>query len=223
MPCSALVDRARGLMRVGFLAIISLMAAASDSAAQERGLVIAALGTSLTANAGWTQPLAQQLSACLGRPVRVVELAKAGETSRWGLTQIPALTTLAPDLILIEFSANDARVWGGVSMDDSHRNLEAMIEAGRQRNPDVEVILMAMNPMFGLRGWFRPGLDGHYDDYRAFAETVGAGFVDHRPAWLGLDQPRLDRAIPDGVHPENAVAAEIIVPTLAKRIAGKDC
>jgi len=184
-------------------------------------LRIVALGTSHTARGGWQRPLADALKTCLGRPVDVINHGKSGANSQWGLGQVPQVAAASPDIVLIEFGANDAALHSGVSEAASRANITAMVRELRSRVPGVRIILMAMNPMHGLRGVLRPWLDDYYDMHRALAAVLGVEFVDHRPAWLRMSADDRDRVIPDGAHPDAAAAAGIVVPALADLICGK--
>jgi len=188
---------------------------------EAQSLRIIALGTSHTARGGWQRPLADALKTCLGRPVDVIDHGKSGANSQWGLGQVPQVAAASPDIVLIEFGANDAALHSGVSEAASRTNITAMVRELRSRVPGVRIILMAMNPMHGLRGALRPWLDDYYDMHRALAAALGVEFVDHRPAWRRMSADDRDRVIPDGVHPDAAAAAGIVVPALADLICGK--
>ncbi len=179
---------------------------------------ILTLGTSHTARGGWQEPLARRLKACLGKPVDTVNRGKSGANSHWGVEQAEAAAAERPDIVLIEFSANDASLHNGVSLAEARDNITTIVNELRAKAPDVRIILMAMNPMSGLRGALRPSLDRYDDLYRELSGTLRVEFVDHRPAWRTLGDSALIAAIPDGVHPNESNAAAIIVPALARAI-----
>ncbi|MEM9724351.1 MAG: SGNH/GDSL hydrolase family protein [Pseudomonadota bacterium] len=192
--------------------------------AAEAPLRVALLGTSLTRRGGWDRALEAALSECLGRPVEALNFAGSGMTSRWGLTQVAAVRAARPDVVAVEFSANDASILKGFSIDESAANARRILEelrpaggSGGAEGPAL--ILMAMNPIHGIRGWIRPWLDHYYDAYAPLAAEVGAAFLDLRPSWRALGAGGLRRAIPDGAHPRPEVAASIVAPALARVIA----
>ena len=180
---------------------------------------MALLGTSLTKNGGWDAALERRLAACLDRPVRTINLGGAGMTSRWGLERTPTVRAARPDLVVIEFSANDASLLKGFSVAESAANVEAIVRRLRRGERKPRIILLAMNPMHGLRGWMRPWLDSYYDAYAPLAERLDAAFLDLRPHWRALGVSRLGGAIPDGAHPTREIAAGVVAPPLAAAAA----
>ncbi len=209
--------------RLALPTLALLMVAAGPGGAQERPLTIVTLGTSLTARGGWQPALEAEIARCVGRPVAVPIVARSGETSRWGLGQVEAVLAHRPDVVLVEFATNDAALQRWMSLDESVRAMRAILERLLARTPRPRVIVMGMNPVLRLRGAVRPWLDDYVAAHRDLAQALGAEFVDHGPAWRALDRRALDRAIPDGVHPDPAMAARVMVPTLAARLAGPDC
>lgn len=186
-------------------------------------LKIVAFGTSLTARGGWQSALETELSACLHRPVKVDSIAKSGETSFWALTQIDRIVAEQPDVILIEFYANDAALQRFVSLAQSRKNFGDVLDQLRQRLPQARIVVMAMNPFSGLRGLIRPFVDSYISAHQAEAQRRGLEFVDHRPNWQRLAPDDLAAAIPDGAHPLPDIASKIMVPELVKHITGNNC
>lgn len=182
-------------------------------------LRVALLGTSLTKRGGWDTALEERLSACLGRPVETLNFGGAGMNSRWGLAQVETVLAEAPDVVSIEFSANDASILRGVGLDESAANAKAIIERLGAGEKPPKRVLLAMNPMHGVRSWVRPWLDDYYDAYPALAAKTGAVFLDLRPHWRALGPEALSEAIPDGVHPTPEASAAVAAAPLAKAIA----
>lgn len=186
-------------------------------------LSIVAFGTSLTARYDWPDALAGALRRCLSRPVEVTRVAMPGAGSGWALANVGRVRATAPDLVLVEFSINDADLLDGVSLAESRANHERLLSllAGR---PEMRVALLTMSPAIGLRGLIRWRLDAYYALYGPLAERHGAGLVDLRMRWGEVDD--LARALPDGVHPLDEVATAVIVPPLLAAIgqaAGARC
>ena len=80
-----------------------------------------------------------------------------------------------------------------------------------------------MNPVSGLRGMIRPFLDQYEEMHAAVARKLGAGFIDHRPAWGRLSDEEIAKAIADGTHPDPSVASRVIVPGLVHALAASGC
>lgn len=184
---------------------------------------VVAFGTSLTARGGWQQALEAQLARCLRIKVDVVTLAKSGAGSDWGVQSVASVVEADPDVVLVEFSVNDAAIHRGGGFDKSRDNIRAIVGAIRERRPDARIFLMAMNPASGWRKLIRPYLNAYYDSYRPLSQQLGVGFIDHRPTWKTLTETELQSAIPDGVHPDPKVAATLIVPNIVRAVAGSSC
>lgn len=199
-------------------------AAAAPAMAQPGEAVkIVTLGTSLSARGGWQEPLRRSLGACLNSTVTVVNLAKSGMTSEWGLAQIDKVIAERPDIVLIEFAVNDADVTEFMSLSRSAGNMAMIISRLRDSETRPAVYVMAMSPVSGLRGMIRPFLAQYDEMHAAVAKKLGAGFIDHRPAWARLSDAEIAEAIVDGVHPEPVTAARVIVPGLVHALAPSGC
>lgn len=205
------------------LMVMSLMIVMPAMAQSRDALKIVTLGTSLSARGGWQEPLRRSLSACLGRSVAVVNVARSGMSSDWGVTQIDRVLAERPDVVLVEFAVNDAALDRFLSVSRSGANMSEIISRlqGGATRPSVHV--MAMNPVSGLRGMIRPFLGQYEEKHAAVARELGAGFIDHRPAWAELSDEELDEAIPDGTHPDAGTASRVMVPGLVRALAGSDC
>jgi len=213
--------------RAVFLTIISLffqfsplgMVGGVGGELENGPLIIAAMGTSLTHRGGWLAPLQEYLSRCLNRQVSVLDFARSGETSAWGLSVVQEVIGSHPHVVLIEFSANDAAWFKGFSLEHSRANTGEIVRAILGALPETKIFLMTMSPGTGLRRLIRPNLDAYYGIYEDLAGALGVGYIDNRPAWRALNQGELRRGIPDGRHPLPELASRLIVPTIAKAIA----
>jgi lysophospholipase L1-like esterase len=213
------------LLAVAALAILAAPRSnglAQDSSASTLRLVT--FGTSLTASGGWQGALAAELERCLGRHVDVINLGKGGMASDWGAQSVGLVIAAKPDIVLIEFSGNDASLRRRfVSLKQSQDNIRAIVRALRNNDPNTRIYLMAMNPALGGHGLIRPYLNTYYDSYALLSKELKTGFIDHRPAWANLSDDQLRTAIPDGIHPDPAVARAIIVPNVVRSIVGAGC
>lgn len=213
----------RWLLQFLLLVCISGSIARADEAgtAREQGMRVVTFGTSLSARGGWQEPLAKELQRCLGERVEVLDRSKSGASSNWGVNAFDDVVTLKPDIVLIEFAANDAAFNRFLTLRRSAQNIAAIVEGIRSELPSVEIYLMAMSPVIGVRGWIRPFLNAYYASYAPLAQRLGVKFIDHRDDWARLSRRELADAIPDGGHPRPEIAASIIVPRVASAICVK--
>jgi len=189
----------------------------------DRPLRLAVMGTSLSARYAWSQALADRLSSCLPHPVALGVFAEPGQGSAWGETVVAEVARFAPDIVLIEFLANDSDLRQLRTVSGSraaHRRLIAALRAGGQ---DPAIALMTMNPAFGLRGLVRPRLDDFHAMYAALAREAATGLIDATSRWRAV-LADADRAslLPDGLHPtesaQTTVMLQAIVPVLARAL-----
>lgn len=206
-------------VRIAAGALLLAAPPGSSLAGGEPPLRVAAFGTSLTARGGWQDPLRDALARCLARPVRVDTVALSGSTSDWGLAHVGDVVRAAPDIVLVEFYANDAAVNRFMGLAASRRNIASLFKELRAGLPRARLFGMGMNPIRGWRGWARPFLGDYIAAHRAAADELADGYVDFAPAWAQLSEDALDAAIPDGAHPDPAVAARIMVPELVRTLA----
>lgn len=111
-------------------------------------------GTSLTAGLGLEQEqaypaLIQKKIDSLDLPYQVVNAGLSGETTAGGRSRIDWVLNQEVDVFVLELGANDGL--RGVPVAESRRNLQAIIDAVRENNPDVKIILagMQMPPNMG--------------------------------------------------------------------------
>ena len=190
-------------------------------------LRIGAFGSSLTLSGGWTEPLAERLTDCLGRPVEIDVVAKAGAGSTWALTQTDRVGAGAPQLVLMEFAINDADILDGVGVGTARTQHAALLDALATETPEAQVMLMTMNPVTGVvRTLQRPRLAAYYAMVRDLAAERGLALADLAPRWRAAWETDPALVPPDGLHPTPAANAAVTVPALASLIgvaAGADC
>jgi acyl-CoA thioesterase-1 len=141
-----------------------------------------------------------------------------------GLGKLPAVLAHKPDVVFIEFAVNDAYLPYKISLEDSKKNLNTLIDGILEANPKTEIILQTMNtvkdkPGQGANGGAsqRPKLDDYVDASRQVAKTRSLRLVDHYPNWQKLmrdDPAGFDKLVPDGVHPEAGAHWEMLLPEL---------
>ncbi len=214
------------LIAAGMLSMNVTMAASGNTttaAPAEPTLRVATFGTSLTRRGGWQEALAHKLNTCLERRIDVLNVARSGASSNWGVKAVNEVTEVDPDVVLIEFSVNDAALHRFVTLGQSAENIRTIVAAIRNDRPEADIYLMTMSPVIGLRGTIRPFLGAYYAIYRDLAADLGTGFIDNRPAWAKLTTDDLKRVLPDGSHPKPDVAIRLIVPNIVDAISNGNC
>lgn len=93
------------------------------------GLRIATFGTSLTANGGWQEPAADVFGGCLGRPGEVSSRGRAGTASDGGVEAVGDVAATRPDIVFIEFGANDAALNKLIGPSTSTANMRWIVDA----------------------------------------------------------------------------------------------
>ena len=127
---------------------------ASPAAVTPRTILF--FGDSLTAGYGLDDPGAEAFPALIGKklkdaglPYQAVNAGVSGDTTAGGLRRIDWLLRRSVDILVLELGGNDGL--RGVSPDDSQRNLQAIIDKTRSKNPGLRVVIagMQMPPNFG--------------------------------------------------------------------------
>lgn len=182
-------------------------------------LRIVAFGTSLTVRAVWPERLAEALSRCVPGGVTVARVAAPGVNSGWALAHLEEVAAARPHLVIAEFAVNDADLADGLWPGRSRANHHALVRQLAALDDPPAVLLVATSPVSGLAQWLkRPLLPLYQAAYADIAAAGGAGFLNATARWKALNDPA--RYLPDGLHPDPAAEAEVIVPALVSQIAG---
>jgi len=183
------------------------------------------LGTSLTHGDPWPQAAAEALARCRPGGVVAQVVARPGASSAWGVEALGAALDAAPgsppDVVVVEFSANDASLAWGASLERSravHRRIVAMV-----RSVGAMPVLATMSPALGRNGWERPGLRAYEALYRTVAAETGAGLIDIAPLWRAMTPAALARWMPDGLHPTPDATLAVTAPAMAAALAPAVC
>jgi lysophospholipase L1-like esterase len=186
---------------------------------EDQEITLLALGTSLTANYQWPQELAEQLSRRLARKTNIEILAIAGANSSQATKQFGSRRSRQPDIILIEFAVNDADFMDGIGLEKSKSNHKALLTQIRVETPAAKIVLMTMNPVFGVRRWIRPQLVEYNEIYRQLSANNDVTLVDLYPSWVKFiaASSRMEK-ISDGLHPTQMAASDMILPTLLRKV-----
>ncbi|MDO6512884.1 SGNH/GDSL hydrolase family protein [Neptuniibacter sp. 2_MG-2023] len=187
----------------------------------EDDLKIVTLGTSLTKRGNWVASLENVLGKYKSANVNVLNLAISGATSNEGVEQLDELLEYKPSVVLMEFSVNDADYFRGISLSKSLNNLDYIIKTIRADNEDVTIILMIMNPVYGIRSWIRPMLGEYRYRHMLLARKNNIEYFDFRPRWMDMYEGNFKKVIPDGLHPTSRAAESVIVPVLKGLIVNK--
>lgn len=145
-----------------------------------------------------------------------------------GLGKLPAVLAHKPDVVFVEFTINDAYLPYKISLEDSKRNLNILIDRIQQADPKTEIIVQTMNPVKDLpahgaagAATQRPRLAEYVEGYRQVAKACGLRIIDHSPNWQKLmrDNPaEFDRLVPDGVHPGVEAYQVVLLPELKRAL-----
>ncbi len=124
--------------------VCSLLAGPDDKG--NTGTVVF-LGDSLAAGLGVDREeafpaLIQEKLAKARLPYQVLNAGSSGDTSAGGLRRLSWILKRRPDIFVLELGGNDGL--RGMAPEETEKNLKAIIDRVRARNPDVKVILAGM-------------------------------------------------------------------------------
>ena len=136
-----------------------------------------------------------------GKKVRVVNAGVSGETSAGGLTRIDWILRQPIDVCFLELGGNDGL--RGLPLDQTKKNLQAIIDKVKAKNPDVKLVLAGMQ--------VPPNLGPEYtrefrNIYPSLAKENNATLIPFLLEDVGGDE-KLNQ--PDGIHP-NAQGHRIV-------------
>lgn len=183
--------------------------------------VILFFGNSLTAGMGLDPDDAfpaviQEKLDSLGLSYQVVNAGLSGETTASGKNRVEWVLDQKVDVFVLELGANDGL--RGVPVEETRRNLQAIIDKVRSKNPDIEIILTGMQ--------IPPNLGPEYtSEFRALFPELAEKNDLHLVPFLLEDvagRPELNQS--DGIHP-TAEGQEILaenVWTVLKPVLQKE-
>ncbi|MDA0197114.1 MAG: SGNH/GDSL hydrolase family protein [Bacteroidetes bacterium] len=198
---------------------------------QSEKVKIAALGTSLTGT--WYYVMQDWLKEAYSDQCTFYDFGVSGSASscppgKSGLDQVKKAASYHPDVVFIEFAVNDAYIPYHITVEESRKNLESIIDTMLESNPDIEIILQTMNLVIDVpemekaHSTNRAELPEYLKMYRKVAKERKLMLVDHYPNWKrymkkeGRDAYR--EIVPDGVHPTAEGYRRILIPEL-KRVS----
>lgn len=189
--------------------------------ADNQPLVIAVLGTSLSAANDWPLALEGRLKACRTGPTRIAVNARAGASSAWGLSVIDKVIAQKPNLVLMELAANDASLLKGMRLSESRATHDEIL--ARIKRAGIPAILMTMNPAYGAKAMARPGQASYRAMYHDLALDHRTGLIDTWPHWEALPVSERKKAIPDGIHPQKDAVIKAMVEPILSVISAEKC
>lgn len=184
----------------------------TGSFSQDRPGRIVFFGDSITAGYGIPiesafPALIQKKAKDAGMDYQVVNAGLSGETTAGGLNRIDWILKAKPDIFILELGGNDGL--RGLSLEESEKNLRAMVEKVRKANPEVKIILAGMQ--------IPPNLGQDYTDkfkslFPTLAKELNTELIPFLLEGVGGD-PKLN--LSDGIHP-NPKGHEIVAETVWK-------
>lgn len=185
------------------------------AAVEHHEIFLTVFGSSLTKRAVWPRKL--RLNRCGGSVAATEIRSIAGAGSDDGIEIVESHRGRRRDVAILEYAINDADLIDGVSRARSLDNHRRIIATLRERYPEIVIVLMATNPVIGLQRLKRPKLMAYYEDYAALAEELNVSFFDGTARWIAADPG--PEALPDGLHPDPQIEAEIYAKPLRELIA----
>jgi lysophospholipase L1-like esterase len=172
--------------------------------------VVVLYGTSLTAGGAWASAFKKWFDQEYPGLVTVFNNSGSGKNSQWAVENLDEkILKVRPDLVLMEFSYNDAHDKFNMSVKDGWQNLDRMVKKMKQEKPETVIVLQVMNvgwdaPNGNKSASARPKLQEFNDNYRRYAQENSLPLIDHYPIWLKLKEEEADKFqqfVPDGTHP----------------------
>jgi lysophospholipase L1-like esterase len=198
---------------------------------------IAALGTSLTGGKWrWFDVMEEWLDeAYPGQITYYNEGVGASATSyppgNSGLDKVKIVAAYKPDVVFIEFAVNDSYKPYNISIEQSRKNLESIIDTLLKSNPEVEIILQTMNVVIDmpelnmLESTKRSDLTKYLKMYREVASKRNLLLIDHYLNWRKFlkteGRDAYIKVVTDGVHPNLEGYRKILLPELKEVLKGR--
>ena len=187
---------------------------------------IVVYGTSLSVSPdGWAAMLEQSLDSIYPGQIKVINSAVGGMWSTWGVQHLDErVIAHKPDLLLVEFTINDAYLPYNTSPEVCKLNIEYMIDRVLEANPECEIILQIMNMPIGEHLAQRQNYHEYTNVYRKVAKKRKVGLIDHSVYWndiLAQGEDNFRSYAPDGIHPEKKAWEELVTPYIMKCLLSK--
>ena len=200
------------LLTVVFMLACLPRSSATAASSQDARPRIVAFGNSLTAGLGvsadesYPAQLQQRLDALRYR-YRVINAGVSGDTTAGGLRRVPWVLNSKPHLVILELGGNDGL--RGLSLDETRRNLDQIIQRLQQAGVKVMLAGMKLPPNYGND--YTTGFEALYATLaRKYRLPLIPFFLEGVAASATLNQA-------DGIHPTKegyTIIVEQILKTL---------
>jgi acyl-CoA thioesterase I len=172
-------------------------------------ITILALGDSLTTGYGLAPEasFASRLEQALrreGGDIRVIDGGVSGDTAYDGLRRLAPLLKHKPDLVIIEFGANDW--YQRLPVEEIKANLARIID--KCRDAEARVLLTGVRSLTGQGQEYDAGF------HTVFHELAKEKNVPLMPDFLPGIPGNLELTLPDGLHPNEAGVDAIVANIL---------
>jgi acyl-CoA thioesterase-1 len=199
-------------------------------------VTIVTLGTSITGGRWrWVTVMNEWLDKDFPGLVAMHDLGVGASASSYppgkgGLDTVQQCAALKPDVVFIEFAVNDSYLPYKISLEDSRRNLNTMVDTVLRANPNAEIVVQTTNPVLDMpdpenrHATNRPRLADYGQVYREVAHERGLILVDNYPNWLKLlhsGREEYLKRVPDGIHPQEPGYREVVLPELKRVLLGR--
>jgi acyl-CoA thioesterase-1 len=157
---------------------------------------------------GWPSLLERRLQT--GKPqYQVINASVSGETTAGGLTRLPALLSAhQPQVLILALGANDGL--RGLPLQQTARNLEAMVALAQKHNAKVLLVGMRLPPNYGA---------AYTNKFHSlFSEVANNKKVPLVPFLLQDIASQRDHFQADGLHP-TAQAQPLLLETVWRELA----
>lgn len=168
-----------------------------EEVSEDKGIILF-FGNSLTAGMGLDPEeafpaLIQEKIDSLGMDYEVVNAGLSGETTAAGRNRINWVLNQDVDIFILELGANDGL--RGVPLEETRKNLQAIIDTVRAKNPETEIVLTGMQIPPNMGNDYASGFRNIFPE---LAEENNIHLVPFLLEDVG-GIPELNQA--DGIHP----------------------
>ncbi|HEY5747060.1 MAG TPA: arylesterase [Chryseolinea sp.] len=174
--------------------------------------VILFYGDSLTAGNGLSveeafPALIQKKLTADGKAVKVINAGLSGETSAGGLARLDWVLRQPVDIVVLELGANDGL--RGLPLDQTEKNLQAIIDKMKAKNPAVKIIVAGMMVPPNMGPDYTTKFQKIFPDLAKKNKAALIPFILQDVA----GNEKLNN--PDGIHP-NVEGHKIVAKTVLK-------
>lgn len=150
-----------------------------------------------------------------GYAVTVINASRSGETTAGGLKKQASAINQKPDAVLLELGVNDAI--RNISIDTTHQNLKAIIEAFQKNK--IPVLLIGMQSPPNRSSAYRQQFVQMYRDLANQYDLILYPFFMKGIFNTGFGSvlPASDKVLSDSVHP-NAKGVQVMVDNILPTI-----